>query len=302
MKKNNSESSGLNRFSQMTTSDKVFYSIITIIGVLILFICIYPVWFVIIASFSEPQQVTSGKVWFLPSLFTTDGYKEILNETRIWIGYRNTIAYTVTGTLLSLAVTLPCAYALSRKDFRIRNPLMVFFIITMYFNGGLIPTYILITNYLHMNNTFWVMVIPFCLNVYNMIVCRTYFSSTIPDELLDAAIIDGCSNFRFFMSVVLPLSKAIISVVMLYYIIGKWNEYFTALIYINDANLTTLQLVLRDILIRAETPTYVSDAAIRKEMLIKYTSIVVASVPVLILYPFLQKYFEKGVMIGSIKG
>ena len=175
-------------------------------------------------------------------------------------------------------------------------------IITMYFNGGLIPTYILITNYLHMNNTFWVMVIPFCLNVYNMIVCRTYFSSTIPDELLDAAIIDGCSNFRFFMSVVLPLSKAIISVVMLYYIIGKWNEYFTALIYINDANLTTLQLVLRDILIRAETPTYVSDAAIRKEMLIKYTSIVVASVPVLILYPFLQKYFEKGVMIGSIKG
>ncbi len=300
--KKNSESSGLNRFSQMTASDKVFYSVITVIGVLILFICIYPVWFVIIASFSEPQQVTSGNVWLLPSLFTADGYKEILNETRIWIGYRNTIAYTVSGTLLSLAVTLPCAYALSRKDFRIRNPLMIFFIITMYFNGGLIPTYILITNYLHMNNTFWVMVIPFCLNVYNMIVCRTYFSSTIPDELLDAAIIDGCSNFRFFLSVVLPLSKAIISVVMLYYIIGKWNEYFTALIYINDANLTTLQLVLRDILLRADTPTYVSDVAIRKEMLIKYTSIVVASVPVLVLYPFLQKYFEKGVMIGSIKG
>lgn len=300
--KKNIESSGLNRFSQMTASDKVFYSIITVIGILILFICIYPVWFVIIASFSEPQQVTAGKVWLLPSLFTADGYKEILNETRVWIGYRNTIAYTVTGTLLSLSVTLPCAYALSRKDFRIRNPLMIFFIITMYFNGGLIPTYILITNYLHMNNTFWVMVIPFCLNVYNMIVCRTYFSSTIPDELLDAAIIDGCSNFRFFLSVVLPLSKAIVSVVMLYYIIGKWNEYFTALIYINDANLTTLQLVLRDILIRADTPTYVSDVAIRKEMLIKYTSIVVASVPVLILYPFLQKYFEKGVMIGSIKG
>jgi putative aldouronate transport system permease protein len=293
---------GLKKLRQMSKSDRIFYVVISIIGLFIFVITLFPIWFVVVASLSEPARVSGGSVWLWPAGFNLDGYREILKETRIWIGYRNTIAYTVVGTLFSLFVTLPSAYALSRKDFKLRTPLMIFFIITMYFSGGLIPTYILITNNLHMNNTFWVMVIPFCLNVYNMIVCRTYFASTIPQELLDASRIDGCTNLRFFITVVLPLSKAIVSVITLYYIIGKWNEYFNALIYINDSNRMTLQLVLREILLRNETATYVSESAIRMEMLMKYTSIVVSSLPVLILYPFLQKYFEKGVMIGSIKG
>jgi len=293
---------GLKKLRQMSNSDRIFYVVISIIGLIIFVITLFPIWFVVVASLSEPARVSGGSVWLWPAGFNLDGYREILKETRIWIGYRNTIAYTVVGTLFSLFVTLPSAYALSRKDFKLRTPLMIFFIITMYFSGGLIPTYILITNNLHMNNTFWVMVIPFCLNVYNMIVCRTYFASTIPQELLDASRIDGCTNLRFFIAVVLPLSKAIVSVITLYYIIGKWNEYFNALIYINDSNRMTLQLVLREILLRNETATYVSESAIRMEMLMKYTSIVVSSLPVLILYPFLQKYFEKGVMIGSIKG
>ena len=293
---------GLKKLRQMSKSDRIFYVVISIIGLIIFVITLFPIWFVVVASLSEPARVSGGSVWLWPVGFNLDGYREILKETRIWIGYRNTIAYTVVGTLFSLFVTMPSAYALSRKDFKLRTPLMIFFIITMYFSGGLIPTYILITNNLHMNNTFWVMVIPFCLNVYNMIVCRTYFASTIPQELLDASRIDGCTNLRFFITVVLPLSKAIVSVITLYYIIGKWNEYFNALIYINDSNRMTLQLVLREILLRNETATYVSESAIRMEMLMKYTSIVVSSLPVLILYPFLQKYFEKGVMIGSIKG
>ena len=292
----------MGRFRQMNRSDKIFYIIIMCIGFCIFVITVFPIWFVLMASFSEPARVSGGTVWVWPVGFNLDGYREIVHETRIWIGYRNTIAYTIAGTLVSLFVTLPSAYALSRKDFKLRKPLMIFFIITMYFSGGLIPTYILITSNLHMNNTFWVMVIPFCLNVYNMIVCRTYFSVTIHADLLDAARIDGCTNLRFFVSIVLPVSKAIVSVITLYYIIGKWNEYFTALIYLTDTSRTTLQLVLREILLRNETATYVSESAIRMEMLVKYTSIVVSSLPVLILYPFLQKYFEKGVMIGSIKG
>jgi len=293
---------GLGKLRHMSVSDRIFYIFISIIGVCVFIITIYPIWFVLMASFSEPERVSRGAVWLWPVGFNLDGYREIIKESRIWVGYRNTIAYTVAGTLISLLVTLPSAYALSRKDFKLRKPLMIFFIITMYFSGGLIPTYILITSNMHMNNTFWVMVIPFCLNVYNMIVCRTYFSVTIHPDLLDAAKMDGCSNFRFFVSVVLPLSKAIVSVITLYYVIGKWNEYFTALIYLTDTSRTTLQLVLREILLRNETATYVSESAIRMELLVKYTSIVVSSLPVLILYPFLQKYFEKGVMIGSIKG
>lgn len=297
-------------FKYMKPADKAFEIVILIIGVLVLLCMIYPLYYVIIASISNPSLVMTGGVWLYPRELTLSSFESLLSESKIWIGYRNTIFYSITATALSMLVTVPAAYSLSRKDFKARRPLMLFFLFTMYFSGGLIPTYLLISNTLHMTDTVWVMIVPFCLNVYNMIIVRSYFENSLPDDLWEAAQLDGCSHTRFLFTIALPLSMAVISVVMLYYLVANWNAYFNGLIYLRDEKLVPLQLVLRDILLMNEMMANSLstggsaglDGAMKRAYQIKFTSIIVGTLPMMILYPFLQKYFEKGVMIGAIKG
>ena len=295
------------KLRHMTRKDAAFEIALRAIGTIIFLVIAYPLYFVIIASISNPALVINGGVWLWPRGLTFEGYRVLLDEGRIWVGYRNTVAYAVVGTAISMLVTVPAAYAVSRPDFKARRPAMLFFLFTMYFSGGLIPTYLIITKTLRMDNSFWVMVIPFCLNVYNMIIVRSYFEHNLPRELWEAAQLDGCSNTRYLLTVALPLSRAVVSVIMLYYVVAKWNEYFMALIYIRNNELVPLQIVLRDILImnqilaRSLTDAGSSEALTRAN-LIKYTSIIVGSAPMMMLYPFLQKYFEKGIMIGAVKG
>ena len=278
-----------------------------LIGVLIFLVVAYPLYFIIIASISDPGMVMNGEVWLIPKKINLSGYQELFKVNDIWIGYRNTVFYTIAGTSVSMIVTVPAAYALSRRNFKARRPVMLYFMLTMFFNGGLIPTYLVISQMLHMDNSFWVMILPFCLNVYNMIIMRTFFENSLPDELWEAAQLDGCTHAYYLVRIVLPLSRAVLSVIVLYYAVAKWNEYFTALIYIRDKSLVPLQIVLRDILIQNEAFTGAQMGAAgleasKKANLIKYASIVVATMPMMIIYPFLQKYFEKGVMIGAVKG
>lgn len=290
-------------------NDFLFDILNTLICIFIVIVVLYPVYFVIIASVSNPSSVANGNVWLYPKGFTLMGYKEIINDARIWVGYKNTLIYAIGGMLISMLFTMPAAYALSRKDFKARGVLMLFFTFTMFFNGGLIPTYLTVKNF-HLDNTIWVMLIPFSVNVYNIIISRTFFQNNIPSELLEAAILDGCSNIQFFIKVVLPLSKAILAVISLYYIVGYWNEYFKALMYLREDKLYPLQMVLRDILIRNQAYTSgqlgsgaSAEASVQQKAdLVKYGVIVVSTLPIIIIYPLIQKYFEKGVMIGSLKG
>lgn len=274
-------------------------------GIILLAIA-YPLYFIIIASFSNPSEVANGNVWLWPSQFTLDGYKELLRHDDIWTGYLNTILYTLVGTLIGLFVNISAAYALSRRDLVGRRLITFFFIFTMFFNGGLIPTYITIRDF-HLYDTFWVMVLPFSVAVYNMIVARTFFDSSLPKELLDAAQIDGCGNLRFFFSIALPLSKAVIAVIALYIAVAQWNSYFNALVYIRSENLKPLQLVVRNILITNQSLVGAGDGlaaqeAMRLSNLMKYAVIIITTVPIMCVYPFVQKYFSQGVMIGAIKG
>ena len=274
-------------------------------GIILLAIA-YPLYFIIIASFSNPSEVANCNVWLWPSQFTLDGYKELLRHDDIWTGYLNTILYTLVGTLIGLFVNISAAYALSRRDLVGRRLITFFFIFTMFFNGGLIPTYFTIRDF-HLYDTFWVMVLPFSVAVYNMIVARTFFDSSLPKELLDAAQIDGCGNLRFFFSIALPLSKAVIAVIALYIAVAQWNSYFNALVYIRSENLKPLQLVVRNILITNQSLVGAGDGlaaqeAMRLSNLMKYAVIIITTVPIMCVYPFVQKYFSQGVMIGAIKG
>ncbi|SIR68468.1 carbohydrate ABC transporter membrane protein 2, CUT1 family [Domibacillus enclensis] len=291
-----------------SASEMLFDAFIIIIALLVFLVVAYPLYFIVIASVSDSTLVSTGQVLFFPKGFSLFGYQEIFQDSRIWTGYKNTIIYSVLGTALNLALTLPAAYVLSRTEFRARRFLMFFFVFTMFFNGGLIPTYLLIKD-LNMIDTMWVFIIPFSVNVFNLIITRTFFETSIPKEMYEAAAIDGCSHFGFFMKVVLPLSKAVISVIGLYYLVWHWNDFFTGLIYIRDNNLQPLQLVLRDILISnqvfsegAGSGGAAGGYAQRYADQIKYGVIIVSTLPILIIYPFIQKYFEKGVMIGSVKG
>jgi len=276
------------------------------ISILIIIIIVYPLYFIIIASFSDPSAVSTGQVWFFPRGFTLDGYKALFANESIWIGYRNTILYVVVGTFISLAVNIPAAYALSRRDLVFRKPLTIYFLITMFFSGGLIPTFLTVQNF-GLYNTFWVMVLPFSVSIYNIIVARTFFLSSIPGELREAAEIDGCGNMRFFFTIVLPLSKAIISVLALWSMVGHWNSYFTALIYLQDRALYPLQLILRNILVTNQMQGAMgtgeaAQIAMRTANLIRYGAIIVSTLPIMCVYPFVQKYFNQGVMIGAVKG
>lgn len=292
-----------------TRADKVFdafnFLILSLVGLVVL----YPLYFVFIASISDPDAVNTGQVILYPVGFSLEGYQKLFEDSRIWIGYRNTIFYTVFGTALNVVITLISAYPLSRKDLVGRKYLLFYFLFTMFFNGGLIPTYLQVSS-LGLYNTPLVLVVLGAINIYNMIIAKSFFENTISPDLREAAEIDGCGSFRFFLSIALPLSKALIGVMVVYYAIGHWNEYFNALIYVADQHLQPLQMVLREILIQNSSIQMVTDESMLEEMLrreryanlIKYGIIVVASVPMLCVYPFVQKYFAKGVMLGSTKG
>ena len=282
----------------------------SLLGGIVLVLTLYPLIYVLSASFSDPVSVTTGKVTLLPVQPTLDGYATIFQYGPIWLGYRNTLFYTIVGTLINMAVTLPCAYALSRRDFVGRNVLSIFFAFTMFLSGGLIPTY-LVVKQLKMLNTVWALLLPTAMSVWNMIIARTYFQNSIPAGLEEAATIDGCSNLKLFFQIILPLSQPIIAVLILYYAVGHWNEYFNALIYLNDQNIYPLQLILRNILLLDQMFDMMdSDPEARQEMMrllqmkesMKFGIIVLSTLPVMVLYPFLQKFFVKGVMIGAIKG
>jgi len=268
---------------------------------------IYPLYYILIASITNPDLVAGGGIMVVPREVTFEGYRRILAFSQLWVGYRNTIIYTVLGTLINLVLTLTAGYALSRKDFVGRNAFMVFLLVTMLFSGGMIPRYLLVQN-LGMVNTRWAMLIPTAVGAWNLIVTRTFFQSTIPQDMLDAAVVDGCSNTRFFIHIVLPISPAIIAVMALFYGVGHWNTFFDALIFIRARHLQPLQLVLREILVQNQMDLELLDdiqTMVDQQRLVeslRYGIIFVASVPILMLYPFLQKYFVKGVMIGAIKG
>lgn len=286
-------------------SDRAFEIALAVICGLIFISVLYPLYFVVLASFSDPIQVAGGKVWLWTNKPTLEGYKKVFEYEKLWVGYRNTIVYALVGVAAHLLVTIPAAYALSRKDAMLRGPIMMLFTITMFFGGGIVPTY-LIYKAFGMLDTIWVMTLPGCVSVYNLIIARTFFQSNIPGELLDAARIDGCDDFRFFAQIVVPLSSAIIAVVMLYQVVGIWNSYMDGLLYLSSDSKIPLQLVLREILVKNSVDggqMGMGDDELEnlKEQM-KYCVIVVSTLPMMILYPFVQKFFTKGVMIGSIKG
>ncbi|AIQ11660.1 carbohydrate ABC transporter permease [Paenibacillus durus] len=267
---------------------------------------LYPLYFIVIASISDPNQIYVGNVWLWPKEITFDGYRRIFSDNTIWIGYRNSLLYAALAAVISSVLTVMAAYPLSRKDLYGRNVFMMIFVVTLFFNGGIIPTYLLVKN-LHMINTIWAVVLPGAVDAFAIIIARTFFQS-LPDELREAAAIDGCTNLRYIWSVVVPLSKPIIAVLVLLAVVRQWNGFFDALIYVNDSSLYPLQLILRNILIQnqpsgdmlTDITTLVAQQKVTE--LIKFGVIIVAALPLLTLYPLLQRYFVKGVMIGSVKG
>lgn len=296
-----SKQAAVRRKSDERTFDAIVY---TIAGLIIL-VVLYPLVFVVSASFSDPAKVLGGEVWLLPKGITLEAYNNILHNGKIWTGYRNTILYTAVGTAINMVMTILAAYPLSRPDLPGRKPLMVLITLTMFFGGGLIPTYMLVKN-LGMVDTMWALIVPGAIATYNLIVMRTYFQSSIPWELQEAAHMDGCSNWRLLLSIILPLSKPILAVMVLFYAVGHWNSFFGALIYIREETRYPLQLVLREILLISQADAVDANVGLEAKVLlaesVKYAAIIVSSLPILILYPFVQRHFVKGVMIGSIKG
>ncbi len=291
-------------------ADRLYDAIVMLCILLLLLLILYPLWFVIIASFSNSSEVMKGNVIFWVKDFSVEAYEKVLSDPKILSGYRNTIIYTVVGTLINLAGTIAIAYPLSRRDFVGRKTISVILTFTMFFSGGLIPTY-LVYKQIGLINSPWVMMLPGMVNVYNMIVMRSFFES-LPYEMHEAAFIDGCGNIQILVSIVLPLSLPIVAVMLIFYGVSHWNEYFNALVFISDQELKPLQLILRDILITstARVSSMMSGGAansgemdrIRTAESIKYAVAIVSTLPVLCLYPFLQKHFSKGVMIGAVKG
>lgn len=286
--------------------DKIFGASVIILSILIFIIVAYPLWFIVIASISNSNLVNLGQVTFLPKDIRFYGYHQILEDSRIWKGYANTILYVVAGTALNMIVTMPAAYALSRRNFKARNAVMLYFVFTMFFSGGLVPLYMTVSS-LHLISTKTILIIFIAVNTYNLIIARTFIQNSIPEDLYEAAVLDGCSHFTYFIKVVLPLSKAVNSVLILYYAVYHWNDYFNALIFNSKSENAPLQIVLREILLLNQAFAsgnggvqggYGQSSADQ----VKYAVIIVSTVPILCVYPFIQKYFEKGVMMGAVKG
>ena len=293
-------------------SDRLFDRVNVAMLVVILVATLYPVYFVVIASVSSPTLVSAGHVYLWPEGFNVEGYSYILRDKRIMIGYRNSLVYAVGQTVVSLVLTIPAAYALSRRDMRWRGLIMFYFVFTLYFTGGIIPFYVVVLK-LGLKDSIWSLMLPNAVNVFNLIVARTFFQSNIPDELLESAQLDGCTNTRFFVSIVLPVGQAIIAIVVLFNVVQNWNAFFHALLFINDQAKYPLQLVLRRMLIlnqllsgggeglEALSPEEIQRRQLLADLL-RYGTIVVAIAPLMILYPFIQRHFVKGIMVGSIKG
>ena len=287
-------------------ADTIFGVVVLLLSIVVFIIIVYPLWFVVIASISNSNLVNLGQVTFWPKDIRLYGFQQIMEDTRIWKGYANTILYVVAGTALNMVVTMPAAYALSRRNFKARNKVMMYFVFTMFFSGGLVPTYMTISS-LGLISTKTILIIFVAVNTYNLIIARTFIENSIPEDLYEAAVLDGCSHFTYFMKVVLPLSKAVNSVLILYYAVYHWNDYFNALIYNNKEDNAPLQIILREILLLNQAYAngnggvqggYGQSSADQ----VKYAVIIVSTLPILCVYPFVQKYFEKGVMIGAVKG
>ena len=298
---------------KLSMANRIFHIVNTMIWILVMFIILYPLYLVIIASVSDPDAIIRGEVIWHPVDFSLMGYKAVFKYGELIHSYGNSIIYTFTSVVLSIAVTLSAAYTLSRPKFKGKGLINFYFVFTMFFGGGLIPTFLVMRD-VHLYNTPLVIILMGCVSVWNLMVARTYIQSSIPNELYEASMLDGASHFQYFFRIVLPLSKTIIAVLAVYYGVGKWNDYFTGLVYLRDRNLLPLQTILREILATlqvdksgdymmsmADNMESMSEA-MRGANVAKYCIIVVATGPVVILYGFMQKYFEKGVMIGSLKG
>ncbi|SDC15217.1 putative aldouronate transport system permease protein [Paenibacillus sp. UNCCL117] len=284
--------------------DIAIYTILTVI----MLGTLYPLIYIVSASLSDPMAIVKGELWLLPKDMTLDAYRKVFENSDILMGYRNSLIYLVAGTAINLIMTTMGAYALSRQDLRGRHILALIFTFTLLFNGGLIPTYLVFKNMLGLYNNLWVMIIPSAVSVWNLIVMRTYFQTAIPYELQEAAFIDGCSNIKTLTRIVLPLSMPILAVMTMYYGVAHWNSYFTALIYLNDHWRLPLQVVIRSILIQENMYAMAGgdgESLVEQLLLVegmKYAVIVVSSIPMLLLYPLVQRHFVKGVMIGAVKG
>ncbi|MCJ1673400.1 MULTISPECIES: carbohydrate ABC transporter permease [unclassified Rathayibacter] len=288
--------------------DRVIDAVAGLLIAIVVFAVLYPLWFIVVASFSDPGAVSSGRLTLIPEGFRLSGYERLLQDERIWNGYRNSVVYAVLGTALNLLVTIPAAFALSRPEFRPRRVLLLVFAVTLFFSGGLIPNYLLYRD-LGLLNSMWVFVLPGALSVFNLIIARSFFETSIPEELHDAARIDGVTYLGFFLRIVLPLSAAIIAVIGLYYFVGHWNDYFTGLVFVRDASLLPLQNVLQSILLANQSVAGQGGSGGQSAQQlqetadqIKYGVIIVSTLPLLVLYPFLQRYFDKGVLVGAVKG
>lgn len=292
---------------RLSATDKIFLIFNDFLLLMALLLVIFPIIYIISSSFSSPQAVSSGRVVLFPVDFSLRGYEAVFEHDAVMLGYLNTIIYTLSGTFINLAMTILAAYPLSRRRMPGKPIIMFLFTFTMIFSGGLIPTYMLNSS-LGLVNTRWVMIIPNAISIFNMIIARTFFESNIPEELLEAAQIDGCDHVRFLFNMVLPLSKPILAVLALYYAVGHWNAYFDAFIYLSNEKLFPLQIILREILVLNQIDsTLIVDPVIaqaRQGMsdLLKYSLIVVASAPFMCIYPFVSKHFVRGALTGSIKG
>lgn len=293
----------------MITQDLVFNAIVALILLFLIVIMAYPIYFVLVASFSDPTYVNNGAMLLYPKGFTLLGYEKVFEESRVWIGYANTLLYTSLGTALGVFFTMMAGFSLSRKELPFRNAIMGYFVFTMYFSGGLIPYYLVIKS-MNLTNTRFLMIIISSVAVYNIIITRSFMLSNVAEELRDASRIDGCGDGRFFFQIVMPLSKAIAAVLVLYLAVTYWNSYFNPMIFLTDRSKYPLALYLREILLTVSTnaqSSVTSDASAaamlqKMSQVIKYGIIVVSTIPIICVYPFLQKYFVKGVMIGSVKG
>ena len=291
---------------RQSAGDRAFNIVNAVIMTVITIVIVYPLYYVLLASITDPVIVNSGKLLLYPESPYFEGYARAFDYAPLWTGYGNTLKYTVVGTAIALFCTIPAGYALSRMDLPGRRVIMFLFTFTMFFSGGIIPLYLVIKN-LHMYDTIWAIVLPVAVSAYNLIVCRSFFDTGIPTEMLEAARIDGCSDFKFFFRIVIPLSSTIIAVMCLFYATALWNMFFNPLMFLSGKENMPLQVVLRDLVLMNQATSMTNNAeeiAMRQKLVeqLKYCIVVLAAAPLLIVYPFLQKYFAKGVMVGAVKG